>query len=305
MKKVSIVLPTYNGAKYLRRCLDTCLAQTYENFELIIVDGGSTDDTLSILAEYNDPRIILVHQPANSGRLPGALNLGFARSTGEYLTWMQDDNYYDPDAIDNTAHYLDNHPEVDFVYSTHWWIDENDKRLDWIHFAPPEELRKRNCLGQYFLYRRTVYEKLGDYDVDYVMGEDYEYWIRVYLNHPMAFINTPKYWYRVHPGSLTGRSYGAYVSARVATRARRKWFKTNWFEYRRDLSQAYIEEAFASFRNHDDRHLRKALVLGLLNNPAWIRNPGVPVLLFRKVLLYPFQALIGNNRKNSLPPERT
>jgi glycosyltransferase involved in cell wall biosynthesis len=86
MLKVSIVLPTLNGEKYIRQSIESCLNQTYSNLELIIVDGGSTDGTLDVINEIRDARIRLVHQPPNSGRLPGALNLGFRETIGEFLT---------------------------------------------------------------------------------------------------------------------------------------------------------------------------------------------------------------------------
>src|SRR5437016_3657116 len=88
---VSIVLTTLNGARYLRESIDSCLGQTYRNIELIVVDGGSTDGTLDIVASYYDPRLRLIHQEHNEGKLPGAINLGLADARGELLTWMQDD----------------------------------------------------------------------------------------------------------------------------------------------------------------------------------------------------------------------
>ena len=71
MEQVTIVLPTYNGATYLRQSIDSCLNQTYTNLELIVVDGGSTDGTVDILQSYSDPRLLVLHQPVTQGRLKG------------------------------------------------------------------------------------------------------------------------------------------------------------------------------------------------------------------------------------------
>ena len=79
---VSIVLPTLNGSRFIATSIESCLAQSYEHFELIIVDGGSTDGTLVIVRSFGDPRIRLINQPGNVDRLPGALNCGFAAASG-------------------------------------------------------------------------------------------------------------------------------------------------------------------------------------------------------------------------------
>src|SRR5437870_4846053 len=100
-QKVTIVLPVYNGQTYLRQSIESCLKQTHRNFELVVVDDCSTDNSPSIITEYarQDSRIISIRNTTNR-RLPGALNVGFAASTGDFLTWTSDDNYYAPTAIE-------------------------------------------------------------------------------------------------------------------------------------------------------------------------------------------------------------
>src|SRR5438034_11794938 len=94
---ITIVLPTHNGAKYLRESIESCLGQTYHNLELVVVDDASSDATPDVIAEYSDPRLISVRHGQNRG-LPEALNTGFAHSRGHYLTWTSDDNRYAPEA---------------------------------------------------------------------------------------------------------------------------------------------------------------------------------------------------------------
>ena len=90
---ISIVLPSYNGARYVCESIDSCLRQSYHNWELIIVDDASTDDTPSIIAEYvaRDHRIRSIRNAVNR-RLPGSLNIGFADASVQFLTWTSDDN---------------------------------------------------------------------------------------------------------------------------------------------------------------------------------------------------------------------
>src|SRR5260370_31743679 len=114
---VSIVLPTYNGSRYLAESIQSCIDQTYLNWELIIVDDASTDDTPAIIDRYvsHDPRISSVRHDANR-RIPGGLKTGFARSRGEYLTWTSDDNLYEPDALERMVRYLDAEPAMGMVH---------------------------------------------------------------------------------------------------------------------------------------------------------------------------------------------
>src|SRR3990170_3452478 len=105
--KVSIVLPTYNGEKYIRQSIDSCLNQTHENIELIIVDDCSIDNTPEIIKSYKDSRVKSLRHDQNKF-LPHALNTGFSNATGEYLTWTSDDNYYAKEAIEKMVSFLKN-----------------------------------------------------------------------------------------------------------------------------------------------------------------------------------------------------
>ena len=101
MPKVSIVLPCYNGEKYLRESINSIIKQTYQDWELIIVDDCSVDRSLEIAYEYmkNDSRIKVIHNESNC-KLPCSLNIGFANATGELLSWTSDDNIYYPEALE-------------------------------------------------------------------------------------------------------------------------------------------------------------------------------------------------------------
>ncbi|HXL56803.1 MAG TPA: glycosyltransferase family 2 protein, partial [Chitinophagaceae bacterium] len=98
---ISIVLPTYNGSKYIRTSIESCLNQTFTDFELIIVNDCSTDNTASIIEEYaaKDSRIIIIHNAFNK-KLPLSLNTGFDIAKGKYHTWTSDDNYFAPNALE-------------------------------------------------------------------------------------------------------------------------------------------------------------------------------------------------------------
>ena len=200
--KVSIILPTYNGARYVRRSIDSCLNQTYTNMELIIVDDGSTDETPQAIVSYKDSRIKHLRHNENKG-LAHALNTGFANASGDYLTWTSDDNFYDSEATEKMLIFLRGE-KCEFVYCDFYrFRHENPADLKIVRLPDVPELKKNNSIGACFLYSRKVREHTGDYDPDAALAEDYDYWIRVSKKFPMHHLNEPLYYYGEHKESLS------------------------------------------------------------------------------------------------------
>jgi glycosyltransferase involved in cell wall biosynthesis len=204
--KVSIVLPTYNGSKYLRQAIESCVRQTYEHIELIVVDDGSTDEAPEIIRSYTDPRITSIRHEKNRG-LPRALNAGFSAATGEYLTWTSDDNQYLPNAIEEMVNCLRKNRGVDFVYTDYWarYLDTGKKELR--RLPNRLALNLRNEVGPCFLYTRRAYEVIGKYDPKYEFVEDYDYWIRISKQLEMIHYSHPLYVYGEHDRSLKGTKF--------------------------------------------------------------------------------------------------
>jgi GT2 family glycosyltransferase len=204
--KVSIVLPTHNGSRYLRQSIESCLGQSYDNLELIVVDDGSAEDIRGLVGEFADPRLRFVRKETNHG-LPAALNTGFELASGDYLTWTSDDNYYQPDAIERLLRFLQRHPAFGFVYSSIYIVDDRQPGLPTRvrRALPPADLKRQNCVGACFLYRRKVYESVGLYDSEAVLVEDYDYWVRVASRFRMQRLVAPLYYYRYHDKSLTSQ----------------------------------------------------------------------------------------------------
>ena len=240
---VSVVLPTLNGKRYIAASIESCLAQTYEWFELIVVDDGSTDGTADVVRTFQDPRLTLLGLAQNVG-LPDALNRGFAEARGEYYTYTSDDNLYAPEALATLAAALEQHPEVGLVYAGQSIIDADGHVLREANHFPPEALAWMNPIGGCFMYRRSVAEDVGEYDPRFLLAEDAHYWMRISRRAEILQLPGRHYYYRLHPDSLTGRRYGAYEAERAVVRARRDVFGVPWNEYRRRLASAYVEEAF-------------------------------------------------------------
>lgn len=119
MAVVSIVMPVYNGEKYLKQSITSVINQTFKDWNLIIVDDCSTDSSPKIMNEYakSDNRIQVIHNKVNS-KIPASLNNGFEKASGRYYTWTSDDNIYEHDAIEKMVNYLDEHIDIGLV----WWI---------------------------------------------------------------------------------------------------------------------------------------------------------------------------------------
>ena len=201
--KVSIILPTYNGSAYIQKAIDSCLHQTHSHLELIVIDDGSTDNTAQLVESFHDGRVRLVRLEKNQGHIV-ALNKGFSLSNGDYLTWTSDDNYYAPDAISMMLGELMHDKTIDFVYTKYHVIDAAGHILRQGRFEDPSYLDIDNCVGGCFLYKRKVYETVGDFNTEAFLAEDYEYWLRVRSKFKMKQLDKTLYFYREHPKSLTG-----------------------------------------------------------------------------------------------------
>lgn len=224
MKKVSIVLPTYNGERYIEEAIQSVLAQTYQNWELIIVDDCSTDKTAEIVQRYaqKDSRIQVIHNKENQ-KLPRSLNIGFRHAQGDYFTWTSDDNYYDADAIETMVSFLDENFCYGMVY-----CDMNDLFEDGTirvsnRIKPVSYLYSGSYFGACFLYRRQVAQAVGEYDPDMFLVEDYDYLLRIARQFELYYLPICKYTYRIHQASLS------------QTKTRQVW-KQLWRLRRRELT---------------------------------------------------------------------
>lgn len=201
-KLISIILPTYNGSKFINQTIDSCLNQTYQQFELIIVNDCSTDDTESIVQEYDDPRVRYFKNEQNL-KLPKTLNAGFANAKGEYLTWISDDNYFADDALKKMVAELEE-KNSDLVCAPYYTINDENEITGSREVGPVENILLDNIVKACFLYKKEVHEKLEGYSGDLFLVEDYDFWIRtVYHGFKLSFLQEKIYYYRFHEGSLT------------------------------------------------------------------------------------------------------
>lgn len=201
---ISIVLPTYNGARYLAESIQSCIDQTYTKWELIIVDDCSTDTTPEIIQRYcaQDPRIRSIRHEQNR-KLPASLNTGFAAARGDLYTWTSDDNRYLPEALARMQGFLERNKQVGIVYAGYENIDEAGNRLETTKAPLPDTLTVRNAVSCCFLYRKEISKQVGEYNEELFLAEDYDYWLRASIFAKISPLPVILYQYRRHGNTLT------------------------------------------------------------------------------------------------------
>lgn len=203
---ISIILPVYNGERFLKASIESCLEQTYSNFELIIVDDCSTDSTNEIAREYvkRDDRVKLIVNTKNM-RLPASLNVGHKAARGIYITWTSDDNLYQKDALFNLHKTLKAVP-AEIVYANYLQINLDGDLTGSTNLKPIEYLIYDNTIGPCFLYERRVFDKCGGYNPNHFLIEDFEFWLKAASHFNFYKIENPGfYFYRLHEKSLSSK----------------------------------------------------------------------------------------------------
>ncbi|OGG62130.1 hypothetical protein A3C19_00185 [Candidatus Kaiserbacteria bacterium RIFCSPHIGHO2_02_FULL_54_22] len=189
MIKASIIIPAYNAARYVRAAVDSALAQTHPDIEIIVVDDGSTDDTRRILDPYAAARKIEYLQQENKG-LSGARNAGIRRAKGEYIALLDADDIFMPDKMEKQIAHLERDLSCDVSYCDlyHFWDEEPEKslKLDYKYYSGeevlPNILRRSFIAPSTTLYRRRVFDRFGYFDEEIrQFAEDLEFWLRLTL----------------------------------------------------------------------------------------------------------------------------
>lgn len=199
---VSIILPTYNRVSLLPKAIKSCLDQTYKNIEIIVVDDGSNDNTENVVKKIIEKDSRVYYFKKENGGLPSALNYGFKQSKGNFLTWTSDDNLYQRDAIEEMLDYLVRHPKIVMVNANMSVVDEKNKKIE-LDMSKISDMKERNPIGACFMYRREVYEKIGDYNKDFKLAEDYDYWIRIWKFSKIGHLNRNLYTFGIRSNTLT------------------------------------------------------------------------------------------------------
>jgi glycosyltransferase involved in cell wall biosynthesis len=177
--RISIITPSYNQGQFVERTVRSVLLQRYPNLEYILMDGGSTDDTLDRIAPYMKDFSYSVSQP--DGGQADAIANGFARSSGEIMAYLNSDDMLAPDTLHFVARYFRDNPNIDWIYSHRCTVDDDD-RIIWYWILPPHNdflMRRWDYIPQETCFwRRKLFEKTGNIDRSYKFAMDYDLFAR-------------------------------------------------------------------------------------------------------------------------------
>ncbi len=221
--KLSVCIPTYNGATYIRECIDSILNQSFGDFELIISDDSSKDDTLKIIESFDDPRIKIFHNDHQLG-LVGNWNRCIELAKGEYIMIFHQDDVMGNDNLLGKVNVLNNNLNAGLVYSDVCRIDGESQIIDNGWFFKTESSEDFCKSGKKFfeelfsgfnivccpgvMVRKKCYEKLSNFDKRLPFSADWEMWLRISLFYDIAYLKKPLINYRVHNDNETNRFKG-------------------------------------------------------------------------------------------------
>lgn len=233
MPQVSVCIPTYNRAEFLVYAVQSVLHQTYTDFELIVCDDGSSDNTSEIVSQWDDPRIRYIRHPQNIGRSRN-MRSGFAAANGTYFIKFDDDDALTPEFLAKTVAVLDFQPIVDFVCTNHWIIDGQGERIKsateenaakWGKDKLPERIIP-DLLIQTFQYQSlqvgsTLFRRACLQEVDFMRPEadgceDFDLLVRLALAGKQGYF-IPEYLmeYRFHGGQTSLKQDIHFLSAKL------------------------------------------------------------------------------------------
>jgi len=194
---VSVIMPAYNAADYIAEAIESVLIQNYRNFELIVIDDGSTDNTRNIVTSFEDDKIKYLYK--NNGGPSSARNLGISKAKGQYIMPLDSDDMIMPEFISKHLAEFEKHPDADLVYCDDYLINENGKPIRVIE--RPEYTDRKALIRDLFrcgfpvvpfrtCIRKSVFNKIGLFDEELLVGEDYDM-MRRFLKHGLKIHHLP------------------------------------------------------------------------------------------------------------------
>lgn len=245
MELVSVIIPTYNGTRYIMSAVQSVLDQTYAAYEIIVIDDGSTDNICSVLAPVFE-KIVYIRQD-NSG-VGAARNLGLKNARGKYIAFLDDDDTWLPTKIESQVKILMDNPQYAIVYSYPTLIDEDGEEIpnDRPFMFPSGDvyldflLKNRINTPSVTLVRKSVFEEIGLFNGSFC--EDYDLWLRIARQHAVVYCPEIQACYRVRRGSAS-RNYEKMLASHLA-----------------------VLEAHLNYYDPPNKHLREQVIAAINEN---------------------------------------
>lgn len=244
--ELSVILPSYNGGKFIGNAIKSVLDQSFSQYELLVIDDGSTDNTAEIVQEISkrDGRLRYVRQETNLG-LQQTLNNGLRLAKGHYIARLDDDDVWiDKDKLKIQVEFLDRHPTHVLVGTGHIFVDETGKELH--RFMPPStdpEIRKIILRDNVFLhsavmYRRDIVLQVGGYNYERLHGDDYDLWLKLGTIGKLANLPTYAVAYNTRKGSISSKHLVVQLKNSIHIIGR---YKNDYQYYYHSILKKYLE----------------------------------------------------------------
>ena len=205
---ISVLIPVYNGENYLRESVDSVLAQTFKDFELLVIDDGSKDDTWNIIESYGNQ---LKGLRKENGGVATALNLGIKEARGQWIAWLSHDDIFLPNKLERQIEFLDHNPKYRACYTGFYVIDKLGKLIrqrDVPNYPDKQILRTLFGVcyinGSSMLIHRTCFDIIGMFNTSLRLTQDIEFWFRLASAIQLGSLNEPLIKWRWHPDQDSG-----------------------------------------------------------------------------------------------------
>ncbi|MEJ3719663.1 glycosyltransferase [Paenibacillus polymyxa] len=280
MPRASVILPVYNNTAFVLEAIHSILAQTYSDFELIVIDDGSTDGSTFLISQISDPRVIKIFHSTNRG-LIASLNEGLKKANGEYIVRMDSDDISTPDRLAVQIAFMDQNPLVDvcgaaFTSSSGGSIKVNpashDEIKTWLLF--------HCCICHpAVIMRNSMIRRLGiQYDSNYPHAEDYELWNRLAFQVQMANLPINVLYYRQHNGQVSNQHKA--IQDATARRIRQRQFSKLGLELSDEENQIMLDILEFKVNPYDYGSYTRAL--GFAN---WVLDQNSKYLVYNQEML--------------------
>ena len=268
MPKVSVIIPTHNRAEFLRSAITSVLNQTFQDFEIIVIDDASNDHTREVIANFNNARIKVIHNQISKGAA-GARNIGIVNTSCEYIAFLDDDDEWLPEKLQIQTCLLDNSPPKVGGVLTGYTIEKMSERIvSTVNYAMIDLPKGNPIATSSILLRRECFEKCGLFDENMLTGSDYDMWIRISKKFSFKVIKNALVKYYIHENSLTFNYEKRARSLEILLEKHKDFFKSDYKGY----SKQYLELGITYCYKGDIQKGRKALGTSIKINPFEMRN---------------------------------
>lgn len=275
MPKVSIIIPTYNRAQFLYDAITSVLNQTYQDFEILVIDDCSQDNTQEIVNSFHDTRIKYIRHEKNKGEA-GSRNTGIRSSSAEYIAFLDDDDEWLPEKLKLQVNLLENsQSKVGCIYTGYWVVDKTkekilDKRIPqkrgYIHYDL--FIQNHIRIPSTVILKRECFEKVSLFDETLTFRTDYDMWIRLSKEFNFDYIKEPLVKYRYHESRLSNNIAAVIAGMETLFKRYEQFFSLNKGGYCKYLMHLGILYCYVG----NIKKSREALLKAIRLSPFQLRT---------------------------------